>query len=311
MKKRYALGIDIGGTNIRFGIVSNDFELICDERRSSQELLGKKGVEGLIEGTRDFLSRNARDIVVEGIGVDVPGPVSSDHNFVYSVPKLKGLQNVALGSALSEAVGIPVYVGHDVDFLMNYDIKKMNLDPNHEKTILGFYLGTGLGNGLYINGRLHAGKHGVTGELGHAPLYGVTDVCDCGLEGCTEIRTSGKALAILAEQLFPDTYIGDIFTKHGDHPRIIQFVKEAALPMASEISILDPDYVILGGGVINMADFPIKMLEDEITRRTRHPLPAEDLHFLHATDGQNTGVIGGCIIVFDWLDELRKKQTLA
>ena len=301
MSKSYALGIDIGGTNIRMGIVDTDFELTSYERRSSQELLAGDSVNNLIEAVRDYLAREAAGRTICGISIGIPGAVSKNGSYIYSVPYLHGLQGVELGHIMEEALGIPVFVGHDVIFLLMHDIKEMNLDPDKNKTILGMYLGTGLGNALYLDGHFFNGKHGVTGELGHIPLYGVDDVCGCGAVGCVETRCCGNALAKLTKSLFPDCFIGDVFTKHGDDPRIQQFVRECAIPMASEITLLDPDYVILGGGVISMPDFPIALLEDEIRRRTRHPLPADDLVFIHATDGQNNGVIGGAMVIFDRL----------
>ena len=78
-------------------------------------------------------------------------------------------------------------------FLVN-DIKTHHLDPERERTILGFYLGTGFGNAVYINGQLHVGKNGVAGELGHIPMYGIDEACTCGNIGCSETRCSGRYL---------------------------------------------------------------------------------------------------------------------
>lgn len=300
MEKIYALGIDIGGTNIRMGIVDNDYELTSYERRSSQDLLGENAIPSLIAAVKEYMARECQGRKISAISVGIPGAVSGNGSFVYSVPKLHGLEGKELGHLMSEALdNIPVFVGHDVIFLLKHDIVTMNLDPERNKSILGFYVGTGFGNAIYLNGQFHNGRHGVTGELGHIPLYGVEDVCDCGAVGCVETRCCGKALADLVKAEFPDVFIGDIFTKCGNDPRIIKFVKECAIPIATEITLLDPDYVLLGGGVISMPDFPIDMLKDEIRNRTRHPLPAEDLEFVLATDGQNNGVIGGAMTVLD------------
>ena len=303
MNKQYVLGVDIGGTNIRMGIVENGGRLADFERRSCQALLAENTIPNLIEAIKSYLAAVENGDRVAAISIGVPGQVGSDHSYVYSVPKVQGLQNTDLGKAVSEAVGLPVFVGHDVCFLIYHDIRSMNLDPDRNRTILGFYIGTGFGNALYLNGAIHDGKHGVSGELGHIPLYGVEDMCSCGAVGCVETRCCGQYLAQLVEREFPDCHISEIFTRHGDDPRIIKFVKDCALPIATEVTILDPDYILLGGGVISMQDFPVRLLEDEVRLRCRHPLPAEDLHFIYASDSQANGVVGGGMTVLDWLSK--------
>lgn len=298
------LGIDIGGTNIRMGIVNEQCELSHFERRPCQELLGNdQAIHNLISAIRDYMDRTAADPVAIAIGV--PGQVARDRSHVYTVPYIHAIQHTDLGKLVSDGVGLPVYVGHDTDYLLTHDIHTMNLDPNHDRTILGFYLGTGLGNALYINGRTHCGKHGVAGELGHIPLYEVTDICGCGAVGCAETRCCGNYLSKLVAKEFPQCYIGDVFEKHGDDPRIIKFVKDYAYPLASEITILDPDYVIIGGGIPMMKNFPRQMLEDEVRSRCCHPQPAGDLQFIYATDAQSNGVVGGAMAVMDLLKQTR------
>lgn len=294
------LGIDIGGTNIRMGLVDESLNMTHFERSGCQELLHENAVENLIGAIRGYIDR-VDGSGIEAISVGIPGQVGRDKSFVYSVPQIHGLQGIDLGHILSEALHVPVYIAHDVEFLLTHDIHAMDLDPDHDRTIVAIYLGTGLGNALYINGRLHSGRHGVCGELGHVPLYGVEDMCTCGAVGCAETRTSGRRLAELTAEKFPDCPINEVFLRHGSHPDIVGFVKECAYPIATEVSILDPDYILLGGGVISMEGFPTALLEEEIRRRTRHPLPAEDLQFVYATTAQSNGVVGGAMVVFDWL----------
>lgn len=303
MDKMKVLGVDIGGTNIRMGLVDGSYTLTGFERQSTQALLAENAVDHLVGAIRDYLSRTPGAEDVAAVSVGVPGQVGRDKSYVYSVPKVHGLQNTDLGARLSAGLGLPAYVAHDVDFLLTHDIRTMALDPERKRTILGFYVGTGFGNVLYLNGSIHAGKHGVAGELGHVPLYGVEDACSCGAVGCVETRCCGQFLADLAAREFPDCHIGEIFTRHGSDPRIVNFVKDCAIPIATEITILDPDYVLLGGGVITMPDFPLRLLEDEIRFRSRHPLPAEDIHFVYASDSQANGVIGGAMLTMDWLAE--------
>lgn len=292
MEKRYVLGIDIGGTNFRMGIVDNEFALDNFERHRTQETLADNAVENLIKSINEYLDKWKDEYNVEQIVIGVPGQVGKNHSYVYSVPKIQSLQGVELGQLISEGVGIPVYVEKDTNLLLYHDVQLMNLDPEHNKTILGFYIGTGFGNALYINGDVHTGAHGVAGELGHVPLYGVEDVCNCGMVGCVETRCCGAYLSAMVKREFPGVSLDDVFVDYADDPRIIKFVKDCAIPMATEITLIDPDCIIMGGGVIATNGFPARALEEETAKRVRHPLPAEDLKFEYANDSQTNGVMG-------------------
>lgn len=301
MDKKYVLSMDIGGTNLRMGIVDNTYNMVVFERVPCPKVLGDRPLENLIEATKDFLRRTEMGGKIEAMAVGLPGAVAQDHSFVYSVPNLNVADNTDWGGALSEALGIPVFIERDVNHIIVHDIIKNQLDPEKNRTILGFYLGTGLGNAMYINGKLYVGKHGVASELGHIPLYGVNAKCTCGRNNCTEILVSGRHLAELTKREFPDCSIGEVFLKHGQDERLLQFVRDAALPIATEITLLDPDYIILGGGVIEMPGFPIEMLKAEITQNVRQPLPAADLHFIVDKDFQEKGVLGGGIMTLERL----------
>ena len=211
-----------------------------------------------------------------------------------------------MGNLLKAYVNVPVFVDRDVNYLLVNDIKTHHLDEERERTILGFYLGTGFGNAVYINGQLHVGKNGVAGELGHIPMYGIDEVCTCGNVGCSETRCSGRYLRHLADTCFPDTDISAVFEKHGDDPRILEYVDTLAIPMATEINILDPDYVIMAGGVMMMKDFPMERLIWAVKERARKPFPSENLEFVFPEHTQDSGVIGGAYAAFDKLGKMKK-----
>ena len=303
MDNRIILGIDIGGTNLRMGLVNEKLELFCFERIPTKSVLtGQDSAASLGKEILAYLDRHGDVGTVSAIAMGLPSQVHKNHSYVYSTPNIPGLDGVDLGAETERATGYPVYVDRDVNLILAHDIRKYGLDPERNRTILGCYLGTGFGNPLYINGRIHAGSHGVAGELGHIPLYGVTDICPCGQVGCVETRIGGRYLQKLTARAFPECPIGEVFTRHGDSEEIRRFVRDAALPVATEVTLLDPDYVILGSGVFAMKDFPMNDLIEEIRRRCRHPLPAEDLKFVIAEDSQTAGVLGGAITVLPLLE---------
>lgn len=309
MSKQHILGIDIGGTNIRMGIVDEAYELTHFEMFNCGEVLKNNPLDSLVQAIRAYMKRIEAAEELCAISVGVPAVVNKNHSYVYSAPNVYGLDSLDLGVELEKALRLPVFVDRDVNFILTHDIRMRNLDPEHCKTIIGCYLGTGFGNSLYIDGKIHLGCHGAAGELGHIPLYGIEKKCPCGQVGCTESLISGHYLEELIRLAFPDCAIADVFSKHRQDTRVIRFVKDIAIPVATEITLLDPDYIILGGGVLAMKAFPIQMLLDEITQRSRHPLPAEDLHFVVAEGSQKSGVLGGAITVMDYLQRGQHFRT--
>ncbi|MEG1931655.1 MAG: allose kinase [Pygmaiobacter sp.] len=298
----FVLGIDIGGTNLRMGTVTRSGELSFFEKMPSPPIITENAVANLVSTVQTYLLKNTLKGCISAICIGVPSSVSKDKSFLYSSPNLLGLQNMDLGKEMTAALGIRTFIDRDVNYLLAYDIAKLELDPAQNKTILGFYIGTGLGNAVYLNGRLHSGKNGVAGELGHIPLYHENGVCGCGKRGCCETLCSGYHLADLVDTHFPDCEISAIFTKHSSDPLLVDFVDTLALPLATEITLLDPDCVVLGGGVLQMADFPLEQLLTAIRGYTRSPYPAGNLTFFFAEHSQACGVIGGAYTVFPLLD---------
>lgn len=284
------IGIDIGGTNFRIGAVDQNGAVTGFLKKPSAVLTAGDAVGNLVREIGEFLEQNRLDGVA-AVAVGFPSIVSKDKRMLYNTPNLKGFDGIDLKGALEERLHLPVFIDRDVNFLLQSDIRTLGLDPT--ATILGFYVGTGFGNAVYIDGRFHGGKNGVAGELGHIPLYGVTERCTCGNVGCSETRCSGRHLTELVKAQFPDTDIADVFVQHGTDPRIIGFVEDLAIPIATEINILDPDYAVIAGGVVFMKGFPKETLEAAVRERVRRPFPAENLRILYSEHTQQSGVVGG------------------
>lgn len=290
----YTIGIDIGGTNFRIGLVSEKGEIHSFEKKSSNMFDGGDVVETLKTELTEYIAKNGSNKRIKAAAIGIPSIVSKDKKTIYSTPNLKGFDNIYFGDRLSNAIGFPVFIDRDVNFLLQNDVKKLALDTEN-KIICGFYVGTGYGNAILMNGKFLAGKNGAAGELGHIPLYGIEEECNCKNPGCSEVRCSGKRLEYLVKKHFPDTAIGDVFREHRENPVLLDYVRDLALPAATEINILDPDYIILAGGVLYMDCFPKDILVDEIHRRTRKPYPERTLDIRFSEHTQQSGVYGsGC-----------------
>lgn len=286
----YVIGIDIGGTNFRIGLVSEQGGLEQFQKKSSSILAGENAAERLAEQITAYMDETDSRGKVIAVAMGFPSIVSKDKTTLYNTPNLAGYDNVNLKDPLEARLGIPVFLDRDVNFLLQNDIRQLGLDPS--QTILGFYVGTGFGNALYLDGRFFSGRNGVAGELGHIPLYGVEEECTCGNTGCSETRCSGRRLEALVKAHFPDTPIYEVFAKHGDHPVVTGYVRDLAIPIATEINILDPDVSIIAGGVIMMQGFPKELLDSEVRARVRKPYPWQNLRLLFTEHNQQSGVLG-------------------
>ena len=293
VQEKYILGIDIGGTNFRIGIVTDKYEVEDFKIKPSAVLQNGDFVKNLAQEIKEYLKKYENKI--EAVGIGFPSCVSKDKKFVYSTPNMKNLDNINITDKLSEEINIPVYINKDVNLLILNDIEKNKIEK--DKVTLGFYIGTGFGNAVYINGKTLEGKNGVAGELGHIPVLGSQDICSCGNTGCIEVYASGKNLQKILKEKFVNGNIEEIFTKYNDNEIIKQYIETLALPIATEINIFDPDYIIIGGGVPMMKDFPIEFLNKSIYKYTRKPYPAENLNIIYSKHDQKSGVLGAAYYI--------------
>lgn len=128
--------------------------------------------------------------------------------------------------------------------------------------------------------------------------------CTCGNIGCSETRCSGKRLEYLAERYFPDVSIREVFKYHGNSPIILKFVKDLAIPIATEINILDPDYSIIAGGVTFMEGFPKDVLLKAVHEKVRKPYPEENLEIMFTEHDQQSGIYGSGIYAHQMLKNI-------
>ncbi len=308
MSDIFALGIDIGGTNFRMGIVGGDGKIHSFTRTPSNVFSVGNAVEILLREIKVYLKQSGYEGRIKAAAAGIPATVSKDKKSVLSSPNLKAFDGVTISEDFESALGFSFYIDRDVNFLLQNDIAKLGLSG--EKTVLGFYIGTGFGNAISFGGKVYSGCNGTAGELGHVPILGSKDMCTCGNVGCIETRCSGKALEELAAKHFPDDDIKKIFTLHGDSEIIREFIKDLSIPITTEINILDPDCCVIGGGVVDMCDFPKELLLDAIRERVRKPYPEQSLNVIFTKHDQQSGVFGsGDFALNEYLSQIGNNIT--
>ena len=303
--KDVIIGIDIGGTHLRIGAVDRAGHVVHFEKHESREVCGTGGsAQRLIALIRGYLARNGLTERVAALAVGFPSTVSRDKRTVYSSPNLPlggegGLDGQDVVAILQTALNVPVFLDKDTIFLLQYDLVRLNL--REKGCTIGIYYGTGIGNAIFLDGKFLTGKHGVAGELGHIPFYGSANICGCGSRACAETHASGYVLRNLWQEHFSDVPFCELFLRHAEDSRIKGFIEAMAIPFATEMNIFDPDQVIVGGGVVEMAGFPMELLQGYLHEFVRKPYPGEDFAFLRASAAPETGVIGAAYYAMERL----------
>lgn len=298
LKTPVVLGIDIGGTNLRVGLVDALGALVDSRRVSSQEALsGSDPMTKLADYLEGYLAEMLDGkYELKAISVGFPSVVDATRTVVLQTTFIPGLNNVNVPGRLSR-FGVPVFIDRDVNMIIRYDAKRLNLQ-NLEGVTFGCYVGTGIGCALAVDGKILAGLHGVAGELGH--IYEATGrTCGCGLEGCSETAASGNALVRELEAHHPGASIDDAFSEYGDEQFIDDWLEHLAWTFSTVINLLDPAKIIIGGGVTQMKGFPKQRLEEKIKRMSRKPYPAEDLPIVYTIPGKYDGVIGAALCALE------------
>lgn len=296
-KDDYVIGIDIGGTNFRIGAVTRDLTIVHSERVSSRSLFESADPLLVLSDYIDSYMKKVPSGSCRGICLGFPGTVDKTKKVVYSCPNLPSITNKPVGKTLEERFHVPVYAEHDVILLLANDMKAAHMEGLN--TIIALYVGTGLGNALFINGRFLDGKNGVAGELGHIPVMGKTERCPCGNQGCLELYCAGKRLEQIYHEFYEGTDFNDLFTHFEESAALAEFVDSIAIAAATEINILDPDRVLLSGGVLNMKEFPYEHLLERIHFYSRKPYPDENLEFVRGVVDPFSGVLGAAIYLWD------------
>jgi Transcriptional regulator/sugar kinase len=292
------LGIDLGGTYCRIGMVGND-NRVYHPHIISSECITRNGniIKDLCEVIKNYIRKN--QIIPLALAIGVPGSVTADHQTVYCAPNLKDAQgrrlldNVNLGERLQEEIGIPVYVNKDTNYLLYYDREYFQLfDKN---IIVSCYIGTGLGGSVMLNNEILQGKNGMAMDIGHISFYHSRSVCNCGKYGCAETHASGRVLRCLWKKNFSDEDFENIFVKYSNTKIIKEFIYSCALIVSVLGTIFTPEAYVLGGGVVEMKGFPRQEFEHCLRELLGRAATAGDYRIYYSEKSKIKGVVGAAI----------------
>lgn len=312
--KQYAFGIDIGGTTVKCGFFKNDGTFVEKwEIPTRKDNGGDLILPDIADAIRERLEKHGVSMDdVEGIGVGVPGPVLDDGVVNGCVNLGWGVFNVA--EKLSALLGgIRVVAGNDANVAALGE--QWRGGGKGFKNVVMVTLGTGVGGGIIIGGRILPGGHGAAGEIGHMQMRkNETAVCGCGKKGCLEQYASATGIVRLAKLALADTTkpsslrslaevtSKDIFdaAKTGDAMalKLVDTLGEMlGSALAHITAVVDPDVIVIGGGVSKAG----QILLDAIVKHYRPAAfhACRDTEFKLAVLGNDAGMYGAVRMVLN------------
>lgn len=307
-----SVGIDLGGTNIKFGVTTGDGRIV---KRVRIPTLSEKGPKSALRRTISLIRKLSHQHEIASIGIGVAGLIDHTRGIIRGSPNLPGWENTQVKDTLEKALGIPTSVANDVnaftlgEFLFGAGQKR--------RDIFCLTLGTGVGGGIIANGRLVLGANHAAGEIGHTIIFPDGQMCRCGSRGCLECyvgaeyivqRTAARLRAqgpkLKSRSLIrkysrnrPDTLTPKIIARaatHGD-ALALEVVKETGyyvgLGIVNVLHLLDPELIIIGGGISGFGKPLLTAVQETVDERIVR-FPGWKLEIVLSKLGHDAGVLG-------------------
>lgn len=307
----YYVGIDLGGTNTKIGILNNDGEIF---KSTVIKTLSSEGAERTLTRIWEAAKKLADELNVDtkkikGIGIGIPGPVINQSVVAFFANFPWG-ENVDIKSMMEKISGIETKLDNDVNIIALGEAKYGAAKGS--KTSVTVALGTGIGGGIYIDGKLISGFMGAGGEIGHMKLVKDGKLCGCGQKGCFEayasatglIREAVSRLMVNKQNLLYTMIEGkldvleakDIFdaAKEGDKFSLDLVDYEAeylAMGIGNILNIINPERIVLGGGVAMAGDILMVPMKEKL-KKYALPVALKNIDIVQGVLGNEAGIKG-------------------
>lgn len=312
---KYYIGIDLGGTFIKGGVVTEEGEILLSDKTPTQSELGETKVVQNIAALCDALIEKSgvKKQEIVGVGLGVPGLIHSQTGVVVYANNL-GWKNFAVADKLKALVGLPVKVANDANVAALGETK-FGCGKAYENTVL-VTLGTGVGGGIVIDGKLFEGYRSAGAELGHAVIVAGGEPCTCGRKGCWEAYASATALIRDTKRAMQNNPQSAMWQAGGldevtgktafDYANIDEtakavvdnYIEKLAVGIVNIANELRPQAVILGGGVCAQGDALVRPLQDILDKEIYAGEMGPQVKILTATLGNRAGLLGAAAL---WL----------
>lgn len=309
------IGIDVGGTNVKIALVNDKGSIIYSNSIPTRAEMGYEyTINNMKEAIADLLKETKNEPKnIEGMGFGFPGQIDCKNGIVRLAPNIPGWVDVPIAEIMQKEFNIPTRVDNDVRCAA---LGELNFGAGIGcQNLICITVGTGIGSGLIINGKLVRGASNAAGEIGHIKLdMNNGPLCGCGDRGCLEAFASGPAIVAMAEEYIkggkstkyrelanPEItpYIVSEAAKQGDPVarRIFTIIGEyIGIGLASVVNLLNPEKIIIGGGVAAAGDILMNPIKETLVKRAM-PISGAAVQIVPAQLGNTAGVIGASLLI--------------
>ena len=315
MKQAFrTIGIDIGGTAIKIAVVWNDGRVVRSDRvETAPEQGPEAAVRRIVDCVEALLAAESMPAAeMRAIGIDSAGIVDGTRNVVLDAPNLRSWEQAPLAARIGEHFGLPAFLENDVN-AMAFGEWSCGAGRG-ARNLVCLTLGTGVGGGLVLDGKLYRGAHGAAGEIGHMTVARDGPRCACGNHGCLERYVGARFIVARAQEFLaadarpsrlreiaPATmrarHIGEAAAQ-GDalaHDVLAETGRWLGVGLASIANVLDPERIVIGGGV-SRAGAPLFDAARRTVRERAMSLPANTVEILPAALGDDAAVVGAALL---------------
>jgi glucokinase len=308
MSGKFAIGIDIGGTNLRVALVSKEGEIIRKIKKPSSDQV----LESVFESISEII-----DTEIAGIGLGIAGLIDRKRGSIFVSPNLQAVEGIEIVEIIRRKFNVPVFIENDANVAALGE-KKSGAGKGFDNFVL-LTLGTGIGGGIIYHGRLL----NISAEIGHMSINSDGEKCPCGNTGCLENYASARAMISKAvsllekgtESLLKECCKGsfykvapeNIYLSALDGDSLSREIlrdagKYLGVGLANIINIMGPEAIILTGGLIGAWNIYVQEAIKEASRRALKDL-FDSVKIIPSSLGDNAGLIGAASLVFDNLQE--------
>ena len=310
----YCFGIDVGGTSVKCGLFNTDGTLLEKwEIPTRTENKGENILPDVAETIKAKIAeKNIDKDDIEGVGIGIPGPINSKGEAACAVNLYWGFTPVA--QILSDLTGLKAQAGNDANVAALGEAWKGAAAGS--QNVIMVTLGTGVGGGIIVDGKIVAGAHGAGGEVGHACVEPEEEaVCNCGNHGCLEQMTSATGIVRLAKKYLASHDTPSSLRERGESisaKAVFDALKEgdaAAEAIVQEFSeylgralavfacVVDPEVIVVGGGVSKAG----QILIDGVAKYYREAafIACKDTPIVLASLGNDAGIYGAAKMLID------------
>ncbi len=325
----YTIGVDIGGTQIRAGLVNEEGKITGINKNMTLAHEGQAPVLERVMNTIDELlkSNGVKLSNVKGMGICVPGPLNPKTGTIISSPNLPGFENVPLRDIIGGKYDFPVFLANDGNAAALGEFIYGN--GKNVDNLIYMTISTGIGGGVVSDGNLLQGFEGNAAEVGHMTVNPDGPKCGCGNHGCVEAYASGTGMVNRMTSLLKETekpsklrevsnelksvdYVNNLTSKH-----IIEAAQEGdelaktivadasyylGIAIGNLVNMFNPEMVVFGGGVSQAGDALLKPAIEEGKKRAMKGM-TDHVVFTETSHGDDIGVLGAAALVDHFLKD--------